>query len=318
MNILINGQVFGLGELGQTLKEKREEKGLSLDDIQEMTKIQKRYLVAIEAGEYAQLPGNFYTRAFIKNYAEVLGLDPKEIFALHRAELPQLETEHENDVTPTRVRRRSREVVPKNAKFTGVLSKVLIVLAIVVILIGVWFIAQKLIARGGDKPTDTDQGIVLKNGQNIGNGKVKTDPKAEDDNQSPPSQSNDEDKPSDDDKKTTEQSLKLDRSEGQTSHYTLSGTDRFDLNIDAKDGGASWITVAKGGPSGQRLYYSFVSKGVNNRQDESFHQDLSDQGTIYIKVGSVSSTVITINGQPFEFPDNGTVQQIYIDFHKEA
>ncbi|MFL6517543.1 MAG: helix-turn-helix domain-containing protein, partial [Bacillus sp. (in: firmicutes)] len=53
-------------ELGNRLKEARLAKGLSLDDLQSMTKIQKRYLIGIEEGNYASMPGNFYVRAFIK------------------------------------------------------------------------------------------------------------------------------------------------------------------------------------------------------------------------------------------------------------
>lgn len=46
-------------ELGQKLKEARETKGLSVDQLHEITKIQKRHLVAIEEGNYDVLPGAF-------------------------------------------------------------------------------------------------------------------------------------------------------------------------------------------------------------------------------------------------------------------
>lgn len=70
-----------LTELGTRLKEARLSKGYSLDDLQEITKIQKRYLVGIEEGNYSIMPGSFYVRAFIKQYAEAVGLDADEILA---------------------------------------------------------------------------------------------------------------------------------------------------------------------------------------------------------------------------------------------
>lgn len=67
-----------MSELGRHLKEARLQKGMSLDDVQEVTKIRKKYLEAIEAGDYKVLPGSFYVRAFIKTYAEAVGVNPDE------------------------------------------------------------------------------------------------------------------------------------------------------------------------------------------------------------------------------------------------
>ena len=61
--------------------------------MQEITKIQKRYLVGIEEGNYSIMPGTFYVRAFIKQYAEAVGLDPDEIFEEFKNEIPSHQTE---------------------------------------------------------------------------------------------------------------------------------------------------------------------------------------------------------------------------------
>nr|WP_239565389.1 RodZ domain-containing protein [Brevibacillus fulvus] len=66
----------------------REEKGISLDDIQKITKIQRRYLEAIERGHFHLLPGHFYARAFIKSYAEAVGLDPNDVLSHFQSEIP--------------------------------------------------------------------------------------------------------------------------------------------------------------------------------------------------------------------------------------
>ena len=75
-------------ELGTILKEAREARGLSLDELQSITKIQKRYLLGIEEGNYSMMPGKFYVRAFIKQYAEAVGLEPDELFEQYKSEIP--------------------------------------------------------------------------------------------------------------------------------------------------------------------------------------------------------------------------------------
>lgn len=66
-------------QIGEQLKAARLEKQLSLDDIQEITKIQRRYLSAIEENNLSVLPGDFYVRAFIRQYALAVGLHSDEL-----------------------------------------------------------------------------------------------------------------------------------------------------------------------------------------------------------------------------------------------
>jgi cytoskeletal protein RodZ len=78
-----------MSDLGALLRKAREQRGYTLEDIQEYTKIRKRYLEAIETGDYKVLPGSFYVRAFVKTYAETVGLDAEEVLRLYHKELPQ-------------------------------------------------------------------------------------------------------------------------------------------------------------------------------------------------------------------------------------
>ncbi len=65
--------------IGEKLKNAREEKGLTLKEIQEKIKIRTRYLQAIEEEKFKVIPGEAYVRAFIKSYASYLGLNPDEL-----------------------------------------------------------------------------------------------------------------------------------------------------------------------------------------------------------------------------------------------
>ncbi len=68
--------------IGAKLRQARLDKNISLIELQQMTKIQKRYLEAIEAERFDQLPGTFYVRAFIRQYAAAVGEDGDKLVAV--------------------------------------------------------------------------------------------------------------------------------------------------------------------------------------------------------------------------------------------
>ena len=71
-------------ELGSLLKKAREEKGLIIDDIQEETKIRKKYLEAIEENNFDILPGKVYLKVFVKGYAREVDLDYQELLKKYK------------------------------------------------------------------------------------------------------------------------------------------------------------------------------------------------------------------------------------------
>ena len=68
-----------MDEIGQILREARENKGLSLEDVQAKIRINTRYLAALETGDYDVLPTSVHVRGFLRNYARFLGLDPQPL-----------------------------------------------------------------------------------------------------------------------------------------------------------------------------------------------------------------------------------------------
>jgi cytoskeletal protein RodZ len=62
-------------DLGASLRAARHKRGLELDAVQRELRIRKRYLEAIENERFELLPGEVYTRSFLRTYAEFLGLD---------------------------------------------------------------------------------------------------------------------------------------------------------------------------------------------------------------------------------------------------
>ena len=72
--------------LGQMLREARESRGESLEDVERVTHIRPRQLSALEADNYAALPSPAQARGYVKNYAQHLGLDVQEALGQYEAE----------------------------------------------------------------------------------------------------------------------------------------------------------------------------------------------------------------------------------------
>jgi transcriptional regulator with XRE-family HTH domain len=66
-------------EVSDRLRTAREHAGLTIEEISASTKISAGALRAIERGDFAKLPGEFYIRAFLRTYARELGLSPDAV-----------------------------------------------------------------------------------------------------------------------------------------------------------------------------------------------------------------------------------------------
>lgn len=72
--------------VGQILKEEREAKFYTLDEIEKATKIRKELLKALEEDNYEKLPPPTFVQGFIKNYGQFLKLDTEKLLAIFRRE----------------------------------------------------------------------------------------------------------------------------------------------------------------------------------------------------------------------------------------
>jgi cytoskeletal protein RodZ len=70
--------------LGETLRQARLDKGVSLADAARDTRIRRSYLEALESEDDASLPPAVYTRGFLRTYAEYLGLNPQAMVDLYQ------------------------------------------------------------------------------------------------------------------------------------------------------------------------------------------------------------------------------------------
>jgi cytoskeletal protein RodZ len=63
-------------DFGARIRHAREQRGMSLRQIADATKISVRALEALERNDFSRLPGGIFSRAFVRSYAVEIGADP--------------------------------------------------------------------------------------------------------------------------------------------------------------------------------------------------------------------------------------------------
>src|ERR1043165_1168319 len=64
--------------LGEKLRQARDERGISISEVAEQTRISPMYLELIENDDYRTLPGGIFNKGFVKSYAKYVGIDEQE------------------------------------------------------------------------------------------------------------------------------------------------------------------------------------------------------------------------------------------------
>ncbi len=70
---------------GWSLTSIRTNKGISLEEIAENTKIKVSTLRALEEGEFDSLPGGIYNISYIRQYARAVGADESSLIEMYRS-----------------------------------------------------------------------------------------------------------------------------------------------------------------------------------------------------------------------------------------
>lgn len=297
--------MFVLTELGKRLIEAREEKGMSLEDLQTVTKIQKRYLLAIEQGNYDIIPGKFYVRAFIKQYAEAVGLNPEQLFEEFRKDVPST---YNDEVSDKLSNIKPQRELPKPAsKVLELLPTILIIGGVLVVIAIIYVIVQAVNHDSGQKnnqtaPQQSESKYEVSEDSSLAKDQKKKE-KASSDDQEKSSKKDDSSKDSSKDDETV--SLKAANTEGSTTTYEVSGADEMKLTISATK--ASWLRVRD--ESGKVLKMGELKDG------ESFKTDLSEISQVDIRLGNATGIDIKVNDETLKYeldPKDTMTQNIVI------
>lgn len=65
------------GDFGSRMRLAREQRGISLREIAESTKLSVSALEALERDDISRLPGGIFSRGFVRSYAAEIGVDPE-------------------------------------------------------------------------------------------------------------------------------------------------------------------------------------------------------------------------------------------------
>ncbi|MFJ7404935.1 MULTISPECIES: helix-turn-helix domain-containing protein [unclassified Lysinibacillus] len=299
-----------MAELGTRLKEARLSKGYSLDDLQEITKIQKRYLVGIEEGNYSIMPGSFYVRAFIKQYAEAVGLNPEDILETYKGELPGTKNDQvSQSMTQTSTRRKVSKS-PSN-KMMEAMPKVIVALFIIVIIVAIWVLLQSKSKTGTNEYDDSTPVVEYdKKPKPIDSEKEKAeeDKKAQADaTKEQTDETPDESKTEEDVKQTI--SAGTIEADGATTSYTLTGADTFKIRIEVS--GPTFIGIRD-----QQQQELLADTRVYNA-GEVVEFDATAQNYARIRLGNSTQAKVYINDELITYAQQIVTQNIVVNFNKE-
>ena len=136
--------------VGAQLRAAREKKGLTLDQVAADTRISRRHLEHIEAGEWDELASRTYATGFARTYAKSVGLHEGDVVEMVRAEM--------NVARPDRDHSKRQTFEPGDpSRAPGSKLVWFSLFAVVLLLVGIFFAARVLFSPAAELPTLTEQ-----------------------------------------------------------------------------------------------------------------------------------------------------------------
>ncbi|ETT85924.1 RodZ domain-containing protein [Viridibacillus sp. FSL R5-0477] len=296
-----------LTELGARLKEARLSKGYSLDDLQEITKIQKRYLSAIEEGNYSIMPGTFYVRAFIKQYAEAVDLSADELLETYKSEVPANKTV-ESTTTATIQQPQSRRSLSKipSKGFMDLMPKLVVALFIIIAIVVIWVLFQNK-ADNSTPDIKNEAPITVDTKTPTTNNKNKDNEVAG---------SKDQDKNDEKTTKKEEEKQKLSKgtlvNDNETTNYTLTGTEEYKIRVEVT--GDTWVGV-------QDENRTEISDRADvYHANDVVEVDAKGKQSVRIRLGAAANANVFVNDEKLKLaasPSERSTQNIVINFSEK-
>jgi cytoskeleton protein RodZ len=148
-----------MADIGAMLREARMREHLDIAEFEARTKIRAKYLRALEDEEWSLLPGYTFTKAFLRTYADMLGLDGRLLVDEFKRQYPDPSEIELATVLPSRRdARRGRERQGERGSRQssgGPSGRVLLIALLVVLIAAAVFVVRELAKKGGHTTTSS-------------------------------------------------------------------------------------------------------------------------------------------------------------------
>ncbi|MFI3938054.1 helix-turn-helix domain-containing protein [Vagococcus fluvialis] len=279
--------------IGEKLQKARIDRGLTIGDLQKITKIQRRYLEAIEENDFDAMPSDYYKRTFIRQFAEAVGLNPRPL--LRRLDGKPEEEELTNTMAlsmPVKGSRKSKynETNTKKSLIASYIPVALLVLVVAAI-IGTIVWAIMLDSEKGPIVPTPNKTTIVDSGS-----KLETSTTTE---KSETEESTKDSEKTEEKKKGTNISLVSD--DGETVVYKLANWEKpMKVAFKGLDN-AAWVGLQNS--QTQEIFYQYT---IQPKEElETFVPDELDSFSIV--VGASRNVTIFINGEEIKFNEKTPV-----------
>lgn len=282
-----------LETIGEKLQKARIDRGLTIGDLQKITKIQRRYLEAIEENDFDAMPSDYYKRTFIRQFAEAVGLNPRPL--LRRLDGKPEEEELTNTMAlsmPVKGSRKSKynETNTKKSLIASYIPVALLVLVVAAI-IGTIVWAIMLDSEKGPIVPTPNKTTIVDSGSKL---EISTTTEKSETEESTKDSEKTEEK-----KKETNISLVSD--DGETVVYKLANWEKpMKVAFKGLDN-AAWVGLQNS--QTQEIFYQYT---IQPKEElETFVPDELDSFSIV--VGASRNVTIFINGEEIKFNEKTPV-----------
>lgn len=285
--------------IGEKLQKARIDRGLTIGDLQKITKIQRRYLEAIEENDLDAMPSDYYKRTFIRQFAEAVGLNPRPL--LRRLDG---KPEHEDVSNTTALSipvkgSRKTKYNETNTKKSLIASYIPVTLLVLVVLAIIGTITWAIMIdseKGPIVPTPSKT-TVIDSSNSTNSSEVKTTESTDETEESSSTEEKEKNK-------TSKTNFILESDDGSfVSYKTKEWEKPIKISFKGLDN-AAWVGLQSS--TTQELFYQYTLQ-PKEELETYVPEDLDG---FSIVVGAAKNLTISVNGQEIKFnektPTEGT------------